>query len=109
MDSIDKEYDRLVQHLHDCKRKAQSSKTTKRSLSSEIIEQIIIKLHELKATKTSCSSSQGFAERPSKRVEQKCFLKLQRRERSSVMAVENSPIERRDGVHSETQIKQPQR
>ncbi|KAK6763795.1 hypothetical protein RB195_024213 [Necator americanus] len=35
MDNIDDEYDRLVEHLHDCRRNAKSSKTTKRCLSPE--------------------------------------------------------------------------
>ncbi|KAK6749273.1 hypothetical protein RB195_001711 [Necator americanus] len=33
MDNIDEEYDRLVEHLHDCAKKAESFKTTKRCLS----------------------------------------------------------------------------
>ncbi|KAK6762976.1 hypothetical protein RB195_023617 [Necator americanus] len=32
MDNIEEEYDRLVEHLHDCTGKAESSKTTKRRL-----------------------------------------------------------------------------
>ncbi|KAK6739429.1 hypothetical protein RB195_008113 [Necator americanus] len=35
MDNIDKEYDRLVEHLHNCTKKAKSFKTTKRRLSLE--------------------------------------------------------------------------
>ncbi|KAK6743928.1 hypothetical protein RB195_010928 [Necator americanus] len=35
MDSIDEENDRLVGHLHDCTRKVQRFKTTKRRLSPE--------------------------------------------------------------------------
>ncbi|KAK6734708.1 hypothetical protein RB195_018104 [Necator americanus] len=38
MDNIDEEYDRLVEHLHDCEKKAESSKTTKRRLSLETLE-----------------------------------------------------------------------
>ncbi|KAK6762358.1 hypothetical protein RB195_023175 [Necator americanus] len=40
MDSIDEKYDRLVEHLHDCTRKAQSSKSTQRRLSPETLELI---------------------------------------------------------------------
>ncbi|KAK6764316.1 hypothetical protein RB195_024584 [Necator americanus] len=39
-DNIDKEYDRLVEHLHDCAKKAESIKTTKRRLSLETLELI---------------------------------------------------------------------
>ncbi|ETN75421.1 hypothetical protein NECAME_12407 [Necator americanus] len=38
MDNIDEEYDRLVEHLRDCAKKAESSKTTKRRLSLETLE-----------------------------------------------------------------------
>ncbi|KAK6731161.1 hypothetical protein RB195_007556 [Necator americanus] len=40
MDNIDEEYDRLVEHLHDCAKKAESFKTTKRRLSLETVELI---------------------------------------------------------------------
>ncbi|KAK6743263.1 hypothetical protein RB195_010491 [Necator americanus] len=40
MDNIDKEYDRLVEHLHDCAKKAESFKTAKRRLSLETLELI---------------------------------------------------------------------
>ncbi|KAK6761096.1 hypothetical protein RB195_022239 [Necator americanus] len=40
MDNIDEEYDRLVEHIHDCAKKAESSKTTKRRLSLETLELI---------------------------------------------------------------------
>ncbi|ETN84261.1 hypothetical protein NECAME_06949 [Necator americanus] len=40
MDNIDEEYDRLVEHLRDCAKKAESSKTTKRRLSLETLELI---------------------------------------------------------------------
>ncbi|KAK6748145.1 hypothetical protein RB195_001021 [Necator americanus] len=40
MDNIDEEYDRLVEHLHDCAKKAESFKTTKRRLSPETLELI---------------------------------------------------------------------
>ncbi|KAK6725496.1 hypothetical protein RB195_004057 [Necator americanus] len=40
MDDIDEEYDRLVEHLHDCAKKAESFKTTKRRLSLEALELI---------------------------------------------------------------------
>ncbi|KAK6755978.1 hypothetical protein RB195_014395 [Necator americanus] len=38
--NIDEEYDRLVDHLHDCAKKAESLKTTKRRLSLETLELI---------------------------------------------------------------------
>ncbi|KAK6764324.1 hypothetical protein RB195_024591 [Necator americanus] len=38
MDNIDEEYDRLIEHLHDCTNKAESFKTTKRRLSLETLE-----------------------------------------------------------------------
>ncbi|KAK6749636.1 hypothetical protein RB195_001942 [Necator americanus] len=40
MDNIDEEYDRLVEHLHDCAKKAESFKTTKRRLSPQTLELI---------------------------------------------------------------------
>ncbi|KAK6736648.1 hypothetical protein RB195_019383 [Necator americanus] len=40
MDNIDEEYDRLVVHLHDCAKKAESFKTTKRRLSLQTLELI---------------------------------------------------------------------
>ncbi|KAK6757211.1 hypothetical protein RB195_015189 [Necator americanus] len=40
MDNIDKEYDRLIEHLHDCGKKDESFKTTKRRLSLETLELI---------------------------------------------------------------------
>ncbi|KAK6742747.1 hypothetical protein RB195_010173 [Necator americanus] len=40
MDNIDEEYDRFVEHLHDCAKKAESFKTTKRRLSLEPLELI---------------------------------------------------------------------
>ncbi|KAK6750609.1 hypothetical protein RB195_002531 [Necator americanus] len=40
MDHIDEEYDRLVEHLRDCAKKAECSKTTKRRLSLETLELI---------------------------------------------------------------------
>ncbi|KAK6744976.1 hypothetical protein RB195_011592 [Necator americanus] len=40
IDNIDEEYDRLVEHLHNCAKKAESSKTTKRRLSLETLELI---------------------------------------------------------------------
>ncbi|KAK6745869.1 hypothetical protein RB195_012155 [Necator americanus] len=40
MDNIDEEYDRLVEHLHDCAKKAESFKTTRRRLSLETLELI---------------------------------------------------------------------
>ncbi|KAK6743570.1 hypothetical protein RB195_010690 [Necator americanus] len=40
MDNIDEEYDRLVERLHDCVKKAESFKTTKRRLSLETLELI---------------------------------------------------------------------
>ncbi|KAK6740804.1 hypothetical protein RB195_008950 [Necator americanus] len=40
MDNIDEEYDRLIEHLHDCAKKAKSFKTTKRLLSLQTLELI---------------------------------------------------------------------
>ncbi|KAK6760998.1 hypothetical protein RB195_022173 [Necator americanus] len=40
MDNIDEEYDRLVEHLHDCAKKAESFKTTRRRLSLQTLELI---------------------------------------------------------------------
>ncbi|KAK6742852.1 hypothetical protein RB195_010238 [Necator americanus] len=40
MDNIDEEYDRLVEHLHDCAKKAESFKTINRRLSLETLELI---------------------------------------------------------------------
>ena len=40
VDNIDEEYNRLVEHLHDCAKKAESFKVTKRRLSPETLELI---------------------------------------------------------------------
>ncbi|KAK6728842.1 hypothetical protein RB195_006107 [Necator americanus] len=40
MDNIDEEYDRLVEHLHDCAKKAESFKATKRRLPLKTLELI---------------------------------------------------------------------
>ncbi|KAK6749357.1 hypothetical protein RB195_001771 [Necator americanus] len=40
MDNIDEEYERLVEHLHDCAKKTEGSKTTKRRLPLETLELI---------------------------------------------------------------------
>ncbi|KAK6740935.1 hypothetical protein RB195_009031 [Necator americanus] len=40
MDNIDEEFDRLVEHLHDCAKKAESFKTTKKCLSPKTLELI---------------------------------------------------------------------
>ncbi|KAK6757553.1 hypothetical protein RB195_015393 [Necator americanus] len=40
MDNIDEEYGRLVEHLHDCAKKVESFKTTKRRLSLQTLELI---------------------------------------------------------------------
>ncbi|ETN73187.1 endonuclease/exonuclease/phosphatase family protein [Necator americanus] len=40
MDNIDEEYDRLDEHLHDCAKKTESFKTTKRRLSLKTLELI---------------------------------------------------------------------
>ncbi|KAK6755689.1 hypothetical protein RB195_014212 [Necator americanus] len=40
MDNINEEYDRLVEHVHDCAKKAESFKTTKRRLALETLELI---------------------------------------------------------------------
>ncbi|KAK6765220.1 hypothetical protein RB195_025237 [Necator americanus] len=40
MDNIDGEYDRLVEQLHDCTKKAESFGTTKRRMSLEALELI---------------------------------------------------------------------
>uniref|UniRef100_A0A7I5EEL4 Reverse transcriptase domain-containing protein n=1 Tax=Haemonchus contortus TaxID=6289 RepID=A0A7I5EEL4_HAECO len=40
IDNIDEEYDRLVEHLHDCARRAESLKDVKKRLSSKALEMI---------------------------------------------------------------------
>ncbi|KAK6763289.1 hypothetical protein RB195_023844 [Necator americanus] len=40
VDDFDEEYDRLVEHLHDCSKKAESAETTKRRLPLETLELI---------------------------------------------------------------------
>ncbi|KAK6749289.1 hypothetical protein RB195_001720 [Necator americanus] len=72
MDNIDEEYDRLVEHLHNCVKKAESFKTTKRRLSLggfktslETLE-LIRRRGAARAAanqELTSSSSQGFAER----------------------------------------------
>ncbi|KAK6748449.1 hypothetical protein RB195_001213 [Necator americanus] len=51
MDYIDEEYDRLVEHLQDCTKKAESFKATKRRLSLETLELIRQQQHEPQGTK----------------------------------------------------------
>ncbi|KAK6757603.1 hypothetical protein RB195_015426 [Necator americanus] len=63
MDNIDEEYDRLVEHLHDCAKKAESFKTINRRLYFKALE-LIRQQHEPQGTKNSRPSSQSFAERP---------------------------------------------
>ncbi|KAK6757594.1 hypothetical protein RB195_015422 [Necator americanus] len=41
MNNIDEEYEQLVQHLHDCRREAESFKTSSRRLSPKTLELIV--------------------------------------------------------------------
>ncbi|KAK6729310.1 hypothetical protein RB195_006391 [Necator americanus] len=60
--NIDEEYDRHVKHLHDCTKKFESFKTTKRRLYLETIE-LIRQRGAARAAGNSRPSSQGFAGR----------------------------------------------
>ncbi|KAK6762952.1 hypothetical protein RB195_023600 [Necator americanus] len=97
MDNINEEYDRLVEHLHDCAKKAERFKTTKGRLSLETLE-LIRQRRAARTAGNSRPSSQSFAERrqrkTSRREEQKCWLKLQRRGKASASSVETSPVAR---------------
>ncbi|KAK6749060.1 hypothetical protein RB195_001585 [Necator americanus] len=108
MDNIDEEY---IEHLHNCAKKAESFKTTKRRLSLETLELIASwEHHESQGTKNSRPCLQGFAERRSrktlKREEQKCWQKLQRRGKASAIPVDTSPVASR-GLLSGTRREQP--
>ncbi|ETN73618.1 30S ribosomal protein S20 domain protein [Necator americanus] len=61
MDNIDEDYDRLVEHLHNCTKKAESFKTTTRRLSLEALKLrgLSLEQHEPQGTKNSRPS---FAE-----------------------------------------------
>ncbi|KAK6751646.1 hypothetical protein RB195_003207 [Necator americanus] len=72
MDNVDDEYERLVGHLHDCTWTAKSFKTTKRRLSPEAYT----------------------------KEEQKCLLKLQRRDRAFTTPVGTSPIVKMTALRS---------
>ncbi|KAK6744419.1 hypothetical protein RB195_011242 [Necator americanus] len=63
MDNIDEEYDRLVEHLHDCTKKAESFKTIKRRLSPETLELLRQRGAERAAGNQELTAEQGFAER----------------------------------------------
>ncbi|KAK6763857.1 hypothetical protein RB195_024258 [Necator americanus] len=89
MDNIDEEYDGLVEHLHDCTKKAESFNTTKRRLSLQSLE-LIRKRGAARAAGNQELTSElaGLCKEAIKkdlrgREEQKCWLKLQRREKAS--------------------------
>ncbi|KAK6748204.1 hypothetical protein RB195_001058 [Necator americanus] len=64
MDTIDEEYDRLVEHLHDCAKKAESFRTTKKRLSLKTLELMRQRgAAQAAGNQARRPSSQGFAER----------------------------------------------
>ncbi|KAK6733446.1 hypothetical protein RB195_017283 [Necator americanus] len=95
MVNIDEEYDRLVEHLHDGAMKAESFKTTKRRLSLETLELIRQRRAAQELTSELARLCREAIKKTSKREEQKCLLKLQRRGKPSAMPVEISPVARR--------------
>ncbi|KAK6728725.1 hypothetical protein RB195_006021 [Necator americanus] len=98
MDNIDEDYDRLVEHLHDCTKKAESFKTTTRRLSLEALKLRGLSLEQQEPQGTK-NSRPSFAEmrlrKTLKGEEQKCWLKLQRRGKASATPFETSPVARR--------------
>ncbi|KAK6738214.1 hypothetical protein RB195_020366 [Necator americanus] len=98
MDNIDEEYDRLVKHLHDCAKKAESIKTTKRRLSLETLELIRQRGAARAAGNQELTSELARlcreAIKKDFKGEQKCWLKQQRREKASAMPAETSPVAR---------------
>ncbi|KAK6761451.1 hypothetical protein RB195_022499 [Necator americanus] len=99
MDNIGEEYDRLVEHLHDCAKKAESFKTTKRRLSLETLELIRQRGAARAARNQELTSELARLCREAikedlKEEEQKCWLKLQRRVKASAIPVETSPVAR---------------
>ncbi|KAK6727796.1 hypothetical protein RB195_005461 [Necator americanus] len=100
MDNIDKEYDRLLEHLHDCAKKAESFKTTKRRLSLETLELIRQRgaaraagSQELTSELTKLCREAIKEDLKERKAEGR--LKLQRRGKASAMPVETSPVARR--------------
>ncbi|KAK6733314.1 hypothetical protein RB195_017203 [Necator americanus] len=98
MDNIDKEYDRLAEHLHNCAKKAESSKTTKRRLSLETLELICqcgaaraAGNQELKPVLAGLCREAIKEDLKERRVEV-LAEKLQRRGRASAMHVEISSV-----------------
>ncbi|KAK6736713.1 hypothetical protein RB195_019422 [Necator americanus] len=101
MENIGEEYDRLIEHLHDCTKKTQSLETTKGRLSLETLELI----RQRGAARTAGNRELTFELsrlcREAKKEELKerrageCWLKLQRRRKASAMIVETTPVARR--------------
>ncbi|KAK6763867.1 hypothetical protein RB195_024265 [Necator americanus] len=89
LDNIDEEYDRFVEHLHDCAKKAESFNTTKRRLSLQSLELIRQRGAARAAGNQELTSElaglckEAIKEDLRGREEQKCWLKLQRREKAS--------------------------
>ncbi|KAK6735485.1 hypothetical protein RB195_018602 [Necator americanus] len=72
MDNIDDEYERLVEHFHDCTRKMKSFKTTKRCLSPETLELIRLRGAARAAGNTAhvqaLSSQRGDKRKPQRKT-----------------------------------------
>ncbi|KAK6763712.1 hypothetical protein RB195_024151 [Necator americanus] len=112
-ENIDGEYERLVEHFQNCAMKAKSFKTTKRRLSLETLDLIRQRRRSRAASNQElmCQLRRLWREatkKTLKREEQKCWLKLQRRDRAFVMPVETSSIEKQQCLLSGSQMQQLQ-
>ncbi|KAK6742774.1 hypothetical protein RB195_010190 [Necator americanus] len=86
LNNIDEEYDRLVEYLHDCTKKAESFKTTKRRLSLETLELVRQRGTAPAAENQKLTSELAMLCREAikedlKERKAKRWLKLQRREK----------------------------
>ncbi|KAK6765191.1 hypothetical protein RB195_025220 [Necator americanus] len=112
MDNIDEEYDRLVEHLHDCAKKAESFKTTKRRLSLETLELIRHRGAAPAAGNQELTSELAMLCREaikedSKERRAEVLAEAAEAGKASVMPVETSPVARRGWLLSGTQREQP--
>ncbi|KAK6727232.1 hypothetical protein RB195_005129 [Necator americanus] len=98
MDHIDYEYEQLVEHFHNCTRKAKSFKTTKRRLFPKTLELIRQRGVARAARNQELTSElaglcrEAIKEHLRKREKQNCWLTLQRRDRTFTTPVGTLPI-----------------
>ncbi|RCN35651.1 hypothetical protein ANCCAN_18487 [Ancylostoma caninum] len=89
VDNIDEEYDRLVQHLRDSAKSAESSRVTKRRLSYETLELI-----RQRGAARAAANYQLTSKLAKRRDEQQCWPKPQRQGKPFAAPAETSPIAR---------------